>query len=138
MAINSQLLTMLAVFSVVTFIGSLLAIPWIISRMPEDYFLEEKRHIAKLRRYHPVIYFLIRLSKNLFGVVFIIAGFAMLFLPGQGLLTMLIGLGLTDFPGKYKLERKIVRNQKIYKALNWIRKRAGAKPLLYPDKSSSS
>jgi hypothetical protein len=124
---------MLAIFSVVIFLGSLIVIPWIIGRMPEDYFLEKKRHVAKLRQYHPLVYFLIRLLKNLAALVLIIAGFIMLFTPGQGLLTMLVGLGLSDFPGKYTLERKIVRNKKIFKALNWVRKRAGAVPLLYPE-----
>ena len=131
--LSTQLLTLLAIFSVVIFLGSLIVIPWVIGRMPEDYFLEKKRHVAKLRQYHPLVYFLIRLIKNLAAVVLIIAGFIMLFTPGQGLLTMLVGLGLSDFPGKYTLERKIVRNKKIFKALNWVRKRAGAVPLLYPE-----
>jgi hypothetical protein len=46
---------------------------------------------------------------------------------------MLVGLGLSDFPGKYRLERKIIANKKIFKALNWIRKRAGVPPLRYPE-----
>jgi hypothetical protein len=33
----------------------------------------------------------------------------MLFLPGQGLLTILIGVMLLDFPGKYPLDRRDVR-----------------------------
>jgi len=131
--LSTQLLTLLAIFSVVIFLGSLIVIPWVIGRMPEDYFLEKKRHVAKLRQYHPLVYFLIRLLKNLAALVLIIAGFIMLFTPGQGLLTILVGLGLSDFPGKYTLERKIVRNKKIFKALNWVRKRAGAVPLLYPE-----
>ncbi len=130
--ISTTLLTFLAIFSIVIFIGSLIVIPWIIGRLPADYFLENKRHVARLKQYHPVVYFLVRLIKNLAAVVLILAGFIMLFTPGQGLLTMLVGLGLSDFPGKYTLERKIVRNKKIFKALNWIRKRAGAVPLRYP------
>ena len=132
MVFSPKFLTLLVTLSVVTFVLSLLLVPWIVCRIPEDYFLQEKRTISTLHRYHPAVYFLIRLFKNIAGIMFIVAGFLMLFLPGQGVLTMLIGLGLTDFPGKFRLERKIIRNKRIFKGLNWIRKRAGAVPLRYP------
>ncbi len=131
--ISTDLLTTLAIASVIMFIGSLLVIPWIIKRMPEDYFLQEKRHVAKFRNYHPLVYLLLRILKNIAALVFITAGLVMLFTPGQGLLTILVGLGLSDFPGKFTLERRIVRNKNIFKALNWVRKRAGTTPLLYPE-----
>lgn len=123
----------MAILSIVTFVGSLIVVPWIISRLPTNYFSDEKRHLSKLSGYHPVVYISLRIIKNLVGIVFFIAGVAMLVLPGQGVLTMLIGMGLTDFPGKYKIERKIVSNMKVFKALNWVRKRAGVLPLQYPE-----
>ncbi len=131
--ISTKLLTILAVSSVIMFVASLLVIPWVISRMPEDYFLQQKRQVARPGNYHPMVYLLIKILKNLAAAVLIIAGVIMLFTPGQGLLTMLVGLGLSDFPGKYRLERKIIANKKIFKALNWIRKRAGVPPLRYPE-----
>ena len=104
----------------------------VIKKLPTNYFSHEKRHLSKLGSYHPIVYLILRIIKNLLGVIFFIAGVAMLVLPGQGILTMLIGMGLTDFPGKYRIERKIVSNKKIFKALNWVRKRAGVLPLQYP------
>ena len=53
----------------------------------------------------------------------------MLVLPGQGLLTIVTGLLLVNYPGKYKLEQKLVSIPSIYKALNWIRFKANKPPL---------
>jgi archaellum biogenesis protein FlaJ (TadC family) len=131
MTIN-KLLTILAFISVITFIVSLVAIPWIISKMPEDYFSNQQQHSTYQDNYHPLIYLLLRILKNITAIIFIIAGFIMLFTPGQGLLTILVGLGLTDFPGRFALEQKIVRNKKIFNALNWVRKRTGVAPFIYP------
>lgn len=56
----------------------------------------------------------------------------MLVLPGQGLVTILAGLLLLDFPGKFKLERALVRQPAVMNALNWIRVRRGRPPLQVP------
>jgi hypothetical protein len=48
----------------------------------------------------------------------------MLFLPGQGVLTIIAGLIMTDYPGKFELERRIVSNKKILEKLNWLRNKA--------------
>ena len=58
-----------------------------------------------------------------------LAGLAMLVLPGQGLLTILIGLMLLDFPGKRRLERRIVARPAILAMLNRMRARRGRDPL---------
>jgi hypothetical protein len=70
-----------------------------------------------------------KLLKNIMGVLFVLAGIAMLILPGQGLLTILIGLMFLDFPGKYTLERKIVRQKKVHKSINWMRTKAKRPPV---------
>jgi hypothetical protein len=56
-------------------------------------------------------------------------GLLMLVLPGQGLLTIVTGLLLINYPGKYKLEQKLVAVPSVFRALNWIRVKAN-KPLL--------
>ncbi len=56
----------------------------------------------------------------------------MLVLPGQGILTLLLGIALTDVPGKWKLMRILARRPNVMKALNWMRERAGQPPLLPP------
>ncbi|MCK5918167.1 MAG: hypothetical protein KAG34_07060 [Cocleimonas sp.] len=129
---STKLLTILALTSVITFIISLIAIPWVIKKMPEDYFSRAQSDSPYKDKYHPLIYLLFRIFKNIVAVIFILAGIIMLFTPGQGLLTILVGLGISDFPGKFVLEQKIVRNKKIFNALNWVRKRTGVAPLIYP------
>jgi hypothetical protein len=54
----------------------------------------------------------------------------MLVLPGQGLLTMLIGISLMDFPGKRAIERSIIGRPLILKSINRIRQRFGRPPLM--------
>jgi hypothetical protein len=81
---------------------------------------------------HPRLSFLLTVIKNLIGGVFILAGLVMLVLPGQGLLTILIGITLTNFPGKYKLEQGLARRRSILRAMNWIRGKAHRTPLVHP------
>ena len=50
--------------------------------------------------------------------------------PGQGMLTILIGLMLLDVPGKRRLERRIVGRRRILQAINRLRKRFGRPPLV--------
>ena len=57
------------------------------------------------------------------------AGIAMLLLPGQGVLTILIGIMLLDFPGKRSLEFWIIRQRGVLKAANWIRRKSNHPPL---------
>ncbi|SFE25621.1 PGPGW domain-containing protein [Nitrosomonas sp. Nm166] len=123
----------LTVASIVGFIGSLIAIPWILIRLPSDYFdTRVPRHWMK--DHHPVLRLVGLIIKNVVGVVFFMAGFLMLFLPGQGLLTMLIGISLMDFPNKRKLEAKIVGQHTIFHAINTMRHKFNRLPLtLEPD-----
>lgn len=132
MIISPTILTTLAIVSAIMFIGSLFLIPVIIIRLSNDYFQNEEHLSLASNEQKSTSSFLIQIVKNLLGVIFILVGIAMLILPGQGILTILIGLGITNFPGKYKLERKLVKNQSVFKSLNWIRKRADVDPFLYP------
>ena len=128
-----EVLLGLAVAGVICFIGSLIAIPLILVRLPADYFdTRTPRHWMK--DHHPVLRLLGVIVKNVVGVVFVLAGFAMLFLPGQGLLTMLIGVSLVDFPKKRVLEAKMVGQPTLLGVINAMRKKFDKPPLtLAPD-----
>ena len=80
---------------------------------------------------HPVIRWLLVAAKNTTGVVFIILGIAMLVLPGQGLLTIFIGIIFLNFPGKYRFERWLIQLRPVHRSVDWLRKRAGKKPLIF-------
>jgi hypothetical protein len=133
---HQGLLLSLAGLSVLMFVGSLIALPFLLARIPEDYFTDPQRHAARLKSLHPVVYLSLRLLKNLIGWVLVLAGILMLVLPGQGILTIIMGLVLSDFPGKYALERRLASNRRILCGINWIRRRSGHVPLLPPRTSN--
>ncbi len=120
----------LVVFSIVAFIGTLIAIPAILIRLPEDYFLNH-HHKPWFAHHHPVIRAVGLLTKNIVGGIFLLAGIAMLVLPGQGLLTMLLGILFIDFPGKHRLEQKLIQHPQILKAINAMREKAGKPPFIF-------
>ncbi|PID45453.1 MAG: hypothetical protein CSB47_08600 [Proteobacteria bacterium] len=128
--INSELIVILGLVSVITFVLTLLLVPVVVVRIPEDYFSDDYRHVSRLAQYHPVLRYVLILLKNLLGLVLLVMGVLMLVLPGQGLLTIFFGIALMDFPGKFKLERKLVSYPKILHSINWIRKKANRKPLV--------
>lgn len=118
-----QLLLWAGAASLLIFTLSLLSLPWLVAQIPKDYFLAKTRprgdrSIIKL------------LAKNLIGYGLILAGILMLLLPGQGILTIVTGLLLIDYPGKFRLERRIARQPAILKSLNWLRAKAQKPPLV--------
>jgi UPF0716 family protein affecting phage T7 exclusion len=69
------------------------------------------------------------IAKNLLGLVLLAGGILMLFIPGQGLLTIFMGLVLIDYPKKFAFEKKLVSIPAVLKGLNWLRKKAHQPPL---------
>jgi len=126
--VSVDVLVILTIISIIGFIGSLIAIPWILVRLPSDYFdLRVPRYWMK--DHHPVLRMVGLIIKNTAGAVFVAVGFLMLFLPGQGLLTMLIGISFLDFPFKRKLEAKIVGQPAIFNVVNSMRHKFHKPPL---------
>ncbi len=122
---NETLLLILGLVSLFTFVASLFLIPFLVVRIPVDYFAENKRQTSAWAEQHFVIRWAVLLVKNIFGFIFVLLGLAMLVLPGQGLLTLLIGVLLLDFPGKYRFERWLIQRPSVRRAVFWLRKRAG-------------
>jgi hypothetical protein len=92
------MLVKLAIVSAIVFVGTLIAIPFILVRLPEDYF-DVRVPRAWMKDHHPALRVIGHIIKNVAGALFVLAGLSMLILPGQGVLTILIGLSLL-FPGK--------------------------------------
>ena len=119
----------LGISSILIFMLSILGISWFIAQIPEDYFLSTKRKPSKWQEQKPILRLAVIFGKNIIGFSLIIGGLLMLVLPGQGLLTIVTGLLLVNYPGKYKLEKKLVAIPSIFRALNWIRVKANKPPL---------
>ncbi len=126
---HEGLLLWLTLASAIGLIASLVLIPWILIQIPSDYFSHEKRQKHQWRNYPPIIRLALLLMKNILGVIFIISGIIMLFTPGQGIITIIIGIILADFPSKYKIERWIINNPAILRSINQLRAKAKQNPL---------
>ena len=127
---NETLLWWLFFFSITSFIVTLIAVPFVLIRLPEDYFSFPERHRTRWKSRNQLLHIALIVIKNLLGLVLVMLGIAMLVLPGQGLLTIIIGLILMDFPGKYRLERWAITRPAVLQSINWIRVKAG-KPELF-------
>lgn len=103
---------------------SLLALPLLIARLPDDYFARTPQALER-----GSVHWFLRISKNLLGSILLLLGVLMLVLPGQGLLTILIAVILLDFPGKRRCEIWLVRRPHVLNVLNRLRRRAHRPPL---------
>lgn len=127
--VSAETLVALTILSIVFFVGSLIAIPFILVRLPTDFF-DIRVPRPWMEDHHPVLRVLGHLVKNVVGAIFLFVGFLMLFLPGQGILTMLIGISMLDFPGKRKLEAKLIGQPAVLNTINGMRDKFGKPPLI--------
>ena len=133
-SLSGSPVVLLGALSLITFFGTLILLPILMIRIPEDYFVREGDHVFR-RGIGGVLFHLI---KNSLGLIFLVMGFLMLFIPGQGLLTILAGLWLMDLPGKRALEIRMIRTPAIHKGIDYIRKKAGKPSLQLPDDNSAA
>ena len=106
------------------YIASIALVPWLIILLPSDYFAHENRETCFWKGHSPIIKGILVFLKNLIGTILFIAGIAMLFLPGQGILTIIAGLFLMNFPYKYKIEKWLIGQPIVLKSFNMIRQKA--------------
>jgi len=116
----SYLLEYLAVLSVLTFVVSLVCIPLLVARLPRDYFMHRQPQPLNLTSIS-LGAILLLLVRNIVGLILFLAGVAMLFLPGQGVITMVIGIAVMSFPYKRRLLTILTRPVSVRKGLDWIR-----------------
>ncbi|HIF47323.1 PGPGW domain-containing protein [Candidatus Thioglobus sp.] len=120
-----QYFVWMGVVSFVVFVASLLLTPLLLGKIPQDYFIHTNQHKVEIEHLGHLIIVVIR---TLIGFVLLIAGIIMLVTPGQGIITIFLGLFLMEFPGKRKLELKFIKHNPTFKALNWLRNKAGKSP----------
>lgn len=120
--------------SLILFLFSLAAVPWLVARIPATYF-RDLASVGKVKKNEGgsvLVRIFVRGLKNTVGLVLVLAGIVMLFVPGQGLLTILAGMVLVEFPGKRRLVAFLVRHRSVQKGLNWIRRKKRVPPLVFP------
>jgi len=112
----------ITIASVLTSLIGMGIVTKVIIGLPTDYFLEQGRR--KPLADHPVLAVVLLVLRNLAGLLFFLAGIAMNVLPGPGLLTMVLGLSMMNFPGRHRLINWLLSLKQVRKSLNWIRKKA--------------
>lgn len=114
----------LAALSVATLVASALLIPWVVARLPADYFVRDNSGSPWAHR-HPVARIALHVGKNLLGIVLVVLGVLMLILPGQGVLTIVAGVAMLDIPGRHRFVQWMASREPVLHALNWLRRKAG-------------
>lgn len=125
---HGALTTVMLVVSLVVLVGSLWVCHRVLISIPPDYFNRKHKPLEQWRS-RPAVWWTLILGKNLVGAVLVIAGLVMFFTPGQGVLTLLLGVSLLDIPGKHQVERAIMRRPSVLKLVNRLRARAHQPPL---------
>ncbi len=120
-----------AALSAATFCVSIAVVTVVVVKLPANYF-----HSSHAREFlterHPVLRLVGIVAKNVVGLVLVGFGIVMSLpgVPGQGVLTILLGIMLLDFPGKRALETWIVSRPRVYGAVNALRARFDKPPLM--------
>ena len=101
--------------------------------MPADHFIRPRLQ-TDLASQHPVFRILARVLKNIAGTILLVAGIVMAIpvVPGPGLLFVLLGMALTDLPGKRALARYIVSRPLVLRSINTLRARWNRPSLQLP------
>jgi hypothetical protein len=115
----------------ISFAISLLAIVFVIVKLPENYFSSHYQ-----QDFIPNSPFWMRwgavILKNLLGLLLIFVGIILSLpgVPGQGLLTILLGLIMLDIPGKRPIESRIIKRPAILKTINNLRSKFNKPPFI--------
>jgi len=110
------------VVSLGMFLGTLVAVPIFLVKVPDDYFTRPRAPLSLP----------LRVLRITLGVGLIVLGIVMLLLPGQGVLTILVGLGILEAPLKDRIIARILRNPPVRHAVDKLRRKAGKGPLEIP------
>ncbi|HVJ91555.1 MAG TPA: PGPGW domain-containing protein [Labilithrix sp.] len=110
-----------ATASIAMFVGTLAAIPWLVRRLPADYFV----------RPPPSRSVWSKISRNALGAALVTTGSVMLVLPGQGILTILLGASIMDLPIKHRLVRRMLEVQRVREGVQRLRVKLGQPPFVF-------
>ncbi len=116
-------------FSVITIAASYGLIIIGMIKIPADYFSS-----SYVREINTDNHFSVRWAafvvKNTIGFLLVIAGIIMIFTPGPGVPTILLGLIMMDVPGKRPLEAKLIQRPMVLSAVNELRAKYNKPPLI--------
>ena len=116
-------------FTVITIIASYGLIVIGMIKIPADYF--SSKYVREINKdTHFSLRWAAFIIKNFIGFLLIIAGVIMIFTPGPGVPTILLGLIMMDIPGKRPLEAKLIQRPMVLSAVNDLRAKYNKPPLI--------
>ena len=122
-------------FTTAAAVAYFIGIVYIVTLLDKEYFIKHlaagKRDTANIIPKVSSLTYLVEIAKIIAGICLLMLGIVMLVLPGQGLITILIGLSLLPFPGKHRLEQYILARHSVRVSLNWIRDKAEKPPFIF-------
>lgn len=119
-----------AAIFLLTFTASLAMVTALVIYLPTNYFVDRRPFLGK---WPPLARAAALVVKNLLGLALVALGIALSIpgVPGQGLLTVLIGLALLDIPGKRRLMHLTAQRPLVQRSINGLRARFGREPMLF-------
>ncbi len=116
---------------IASFLLNLAIVSVILVKLPADHFSKNRKTKFWDGR-NPALNAAKVIGKNILGVFLVVLGIVLSLpgVPGQGLLTILLGIMLLDFPGRERLEQKLLSKPSIVNTINRLRERFGKPPLV--------
>jgi len=113
--------SLVAVWLASTVLSMLIAAAVLIA-LPEDYLREGDRAQR---------HWLARVVRTVAGIVLVAVGIVLSVpgVPGQGILTIVAGLTLIEFPGRHRLISALIGRPAVLRAVNRLRARFKRRPL---------
>ena len=128
---HSLLLGVMASLSAALLIVTVVAAPWAVSRLPSNYLLQRLERSSK----QGIWYSVASVSRALLGFLVTLLGLVMLITPGPGVIMLLLGISIAEFPGRNRLLIYLATRPNVLSSLNWMRKRHGKPPFIHPHSS---
>src|SRR5215211_1317057 len=119
-----------ALIFVGSFLVNLAVVSIILVKLPADHF-SKSRKTKFWAGPRPAIHAAKVIGKNIGGLLLVVLGVVLSLpgVPGQGLLTILLGVRLIDFPGRDRLEQKLLSKPSVVNTINRLRGRFEKPPL---------
>jgi branched-subunit amino acid ABC-type transport system permease component len=111
-----------AVLAIAVYVAIAIAVPIAVARLPEDVLVRPLRRRSALER----------AALTVVGLSLVGAGVALLFLPGPGVLTMLLGLSIVGGEWSARAVRWLASRPKVFATINAVREKRGRPPLVHP------
>jgi len=120
--------SVLAGASILLLASTVLATPWLVAKLPADYLLAKQtgKISGSLTRW------LVNVLRCVVGTALILLGIIMMITPGPGIIVLLLGISVTQFPGKQRLLVHVATRPSVFRSLNWMRQRHHKPPFDAP------